>query len=136
MPGPAGFRERAHTADWELEVWAPDLLSLLEQAARGMYTLMGTSLRPAERIVREVELPARDPESLLVDFLTELLYLAEVEGLGVADYHLQLEGDKLLAQVESAPIASLAKEIKAVTYHDLAIRQTERGMEANIVFDV
>jgi SHS2 domain-containing protein len=136
MPGPAGFRERAHTADWELEVWAPDLLSLLEQAARGMYTLMGTSLRPAERIVREVELPARDPESMLVDFLTELLYLAEVEGLGVANYHLQIEGEKLLAQVESAPIASLAKEIKAVTYHKLAIRQTERGLEANIVFDV
>lgn len=101
-----------------------------------MYTLMGTSLRPAERIVREVELPARDPESMLVDFLTELLYLAEVEGLGVANYHLQIEGEKLLAQVESAPIASLAKEIKAVTYHKLAIRQTERGLEANIVFDV
>jgi SHS2 domain-containing protein len=42
----------------------------------------------------------------------------------------------LLAQVESAPIASLAKEIKAVTYHNLAIRQTERGLQANIVFDV
>jgi SHS2 domain-containing protein len=56
-----------------------------------MFTLMGTSLRPAERFKRELELPVHDPESLLVDFLTELLYLAEVEGLGVANYHLQLE---------------------------------------------
>jgi SHS2 domain-containing protein len=37
----AGYREREHTADWELEVWAPDLPRLLEQAARGMYRLAG-----------------------------------------------------------------------------------------------
>lgn len=136
MPGSAGFREQAHTADWELEVWAPDLLSLLEQAARGMYTLMGTSLRPAERFVRDLELPAHDQESLLVDFLTELLYLAEAESLGVVNYHLRMEGDKLLARLECAAVASLTKEIKAVTYHNLAIRQTERGLHTNIVFDV
>jgi SHS2 domain-containing protein len=28
------------------------------------------------------------------------------------------------------------KEIKAVTYHNLSIRETERGLEAEIVFDV
>ncbi|MFC2053874.1 archease, partial [Chloroflexota bacterium] len=31
----AGFREIEHTADWELEVWAPDILELLKQAAIG-----------------------------------------------------------------------------------------------------
>ena len=36
-----GFREHAHTADWELEVWAPDLPALLEQAAHGMYAISG-----------------------------------------------------------------------------------------------
>ena len=39
-----GFREHAHTADWELEVWAPDLPTLLEQAARGMYAISGVQL--------------------------------------------------------------------------------------------
>ena len=41
---PAGFREKEHTADWELDVWAPDLPALLDQAARGMYWLMGAQL--------------------------------------------------------------------------------------------
>jgi hypothetical protein len=40
----AGFREIEHTADWELEVWAPDLPALLEQAGRGMYALAGVRL--------------------------------------------------------------------------------------------
>ena len=30
----SGFQERPHTADWALDVWAPDLIGLLQQAAR------------------------------------------------------------------------------------------------------
>ena len=33
-----------HTADWELEVWAEDLSGLLEEAAGGMYELMGVEV--------------------------------------------------------------------------------------------
>ena len=45
----SGFREKEHTADWELDVWAPDLPALLEQAARGMYWLMGARLEEGAR---------------------------------------------------------------------------------------
>ncbi len=62
----SGYKEIEHTADWELEVWAPDLLGLLEQAARGMYALSGTCLAPGTRLRRSLSLPANDPESLLV----------------------------------------------------------------------
>ena len=62
------FRKVEHTADWELEVWAPDLPGLLEQAARGMYSLTSTHLDEKPRISRELELSAPDLESLLVAF--------------------------------------------------------------------
>ncbi len=45
----SGFREKDHTADWELEVWAPDLPGLLVEAARGMYWLMGARLEHGQR---------------------------------------------------------------------------------------
>ncbi|HEX9089992.1 MAG TPA: archease, partial [Anaerolineales bacterium] len=64
-----GFRENAHTADWELEVWAPDLPCLLEQAARGMYALSGMKFKPDDGQKRMVRLHAIDPEGLLVRFL-------------------------------------------------------------------
>jgi SHS2 domain-containing protein len=38
--------------------------------------------------------------------------------------------------VEGAPIQTQSKEIKAVTYHNLEIRETSRGLEVSIVFDV
>ena len=132
----AGFREREHTADWELEVWAPDLACLLEQAALGMLALSGARLQEGPRQRRALSLQAEDAERLLVAFLSELLWLGEAEGLGFDRYELQVVGFTLQAGLEGAPIASLAKEIKAVTFHNLNIRQTERGLEANIVFDV
>ena len=132
----AGFREIEHTADWELAVWAPDLPALLEQAARGMYTLSGTRLLPGQRQVRAFTLPDNDPESLLVSFLSELLWLGEQDGLGFDRFSLEIAGECLNANLEGAPIAARSKEIKAITYHKLAIRKTGRGLEVNIVFDV
>ena len=132
----SGYREVSHTADWELEVWAPDLCSLLEQAAFGMYHLAGARLSSSPRRIRRIELSFHDPEMLLIDFLTELVYLIESEGLAYDEFELQLEGDQFIAEITGAPLASLTKEVKAVTYHNLIIHATDRGLEANIVFDV
>jgi SHS2 domain-containing protein len=132
----AGFRETEHTADWELEVWAPDFGQLLEQAARGMYSLSGAELHTTLCEDRSFEIQALDPESLLVEFLSELLYYSEMEGLGFDHYELKIEGNDLRARLVGAPLESLEKEIKAVTYHNLAIRRTDRGLMAKIVFDV
>jgi SHS2 domain-containing protein len=132
-----GFREIAHTADWELEVWAPDLSCLLEQAARGMFTISGTRLQMGERHTRTLDLHALDAESLLVRFLSELLWLAQQEGLAFDSYWLSLQpGWALQAELSGALIASQEKEIKAVTYHNLVIRRIPKGLAVNIVFDV
>jgi SHS2 domain-containing protein len=132
----AGFREVAHTADWEIEVWAPDPCALLKQAALSMYSLIQTRLAEEPRLKRTLELPGNDLESLLVGFLSELLYMGEVEGIGFDQFDLRLENEGLIAGLEGAPIEYYAKNIKAVTYHGLSIRETERGLEANLVFDV
>jgi SHS2 domain-containing protein len=131
-----GFREIAHTADWELEVWAPDLGTLLVQAARGMYHLAEAKLSSHPRLNRKIEFSFQEPETLLIDFLTELIFLTESEGLAFDQYELQFEGDQLIALVSGAELESISKEIKAATYHNLIIRESERGLIANIVFDV
>jgi SHS2 domain-containing protein len=131
-----GFHEHEHTADWELEVWAPDLRALFEQAARGMYALSGIQLKPTPYIERSVQLSGPDAESLLVGFLQELLFLSETEVIGFDRFEILLDDRTLSARMHGAPIRSISKEIKAVTYHNLHIRKTERGLEARIVFDV
>ena len=133
----AGYHEIEHMADWELHVWAPNLSALFEQAARGMYALSGTRLQKGPRRMKFLKLSAADRESLLVIFLEELLFLGEQEHIGFDNYDdLRLSENRIELQIEGAPILSQSKEIKAVTYHNLEIRETKQGYEVNIVFDV
>jgi SHS2 domain-containing protein len=132
-----GFREHAHTADWELEVWAPDLATLLEQAARGMYRLSGVRLGNETPQERSLELHAMDAEGLLVGFLSELLWLEENDRMAFDDFSLQVDAAfTLKAKLGGAVITSQDREIKAVTYHNLKIEATPNGLEVYIVFDV
>jgi len=132
----SGYLEISHTADWALKVWAPDLTGLFEQAAQGMYALLQVRLQPGGRYECPVDLNAEDAEGLLVSFLSELLYLTEQEGLGFDRFDLVIEDGHLSGTMIGAPVESQAKEIKAVTYHNLVIQKTERGLETTIVFDV
>jgi len=132
----AGYREQEHTADWALEVWAPDLPELFAQAARGMLALCGARLEAEPRLECALELEAPDAESLLVAFLSELLYLAEMEYLGFDEFEISIDSNRLRGRICGAALSGLNKEIKAVTYHNLSIRKTSRGLEARVVFDV
>jgi SHS2 domain-containing protein len=135
------FEELSHTADWCLRVWAPDLTDLFVETARGMNTIAGIKLAESEQVRRKYSSSAPDAESLLVSFLSELVYYAEKDHLAFDDIDLLIDMEdgqpcRLSANLRGAPILSLDKAIKAVTYHNLQIHQTARGIEVEIVFDV
>jgi len=136
----AGFEELAHTADWAIRVWAMHLADLFAECARGMNALMGAQLAEGPRVSRIFEAEGLDLESLLVAFLSELVYCAEHEHAGFDHFNTQTHkrgnAQALFVEMEGAPLASVNKTIKAVTYHGLKIRQTARGYEVEIVFDV
>src|SRR5512136_2418501 len=137
MQSSSGFREHAHTADWELEVWAPDLPGLLEQAARGMYALSGVRGHDSPRREISLSLHAADAESLLVQFLTELLWHQSRDRLVFDGFSISIdESLHLDARLNGSPLAGLDKEIKAVTYHNLHIQDVPQGLQVSIVFDV
>jgi len=130
------FEELPHTADWALRVWAADLPSLFTEAALGMNALSGAQPAPGPCINRVFSDDAPDLESLLVLFLSELVYAAEQEHLVFIEFDIKLNGFELSVNMTGAPLLTLSKSIKAVTYHNLQIRQTAFGFEVDIVFDV
>jgi protein archease len=137
MRSEIGFREHAHTADWELEVWAPDLPALLEQAASGLYTISGVKLKPGGDQIHKITLHSADAESLLVQFLSELLWFEQDQNLAFDYISVTVDDDyNLNANLEGSSIIKMDKEIKAVTYHNLAVRASDTGLSVNIVFDV
>jgi len=125
-----------HTADCGLEVWAPDLAALMEEAARGTFELMGIEVSEESRCHRQLEIGADDREQLLVSFLEELLFIADSEEIAFDGFLLNVQDTSLLARLEGGFIVSRAKEIKAVTYHYLEISESKRGLKTNIIFDV
>ena len=132
-----GFEEVSHTADWSARVWAEDLPSLFQEAARAMNALSGTAAGTGPRVKRTFEADGPDAESLLVAFLSELLYYQEQENLAFDTFALfEVKSDTLNVEMEGAQIASSEKAIKAVTYHNLKIEKTPQGFETTIVFDV
>ena len=71
-----------------------------------------------------------------MSFLEELLFIAESEDLAFDGFLFALAGGNLLARLEGGSIVSRDREIKAVTFHNLIIRETERGLQTRIIFDV
>jgi SHS2 domain-containing protein len=133
-----GWEEIPHTADWALRVRGEDLRSLFENAARGMVSLIGGEAEAdAEANHRDITLHAPDLEVLLVDWLTELLVLIEEEGVVLTDIGVSAVDDlALAAHVATRRGGQFSKQIKAVTYHNLAVRRSGEGFETTIVFDV
>lgn len=132
----AGYEEIEHTADWQLNVWAPTLEGLFIQAAQGMYSLAHIRHDETEQIEKQLNLQEADHEILLVSFLTELLYFASAENLAFEVDEIQLRDTQLSARLVGGQITRHDKEIKAVTYHALDIARLDDLYRVSIVFDV
>lgn len=132
-----GFEVVEHTADWALRVWGQDLAGLLCQAAAGMNSLLVADVGAvAPTAERRLVLEAFDRESMLVEWLSELAYLAERESLIFREFRLEtVSPEEVVAVVRGGP-AALQKHIKAVTYHNLEVVETGEGLEVTVVFDV
>jgi len=132
------FEEIEHTADRALRICGSDLRELLLNAARGINSLLGAPCNAGtEPTAKAVELEAEDAEGLLVEWLSELAYWAESESLVFHRFDLHsLSPTQLKATIHGSRVTQLDNHIKAVTYHDLEIIQTEDGLTATVVFDV
>jgi SHS2 domain-containing protein len=133
-----GFEEIEHTADCALHIFGKNLPELLTNAAIGMTSLI--AFEPSsipDDTKRHVELEAMDAESLLVEWLSELAYWAETEMLIFHRFELyNVTPNHLQAVIRGGHASGFKKHIKAVTYHNLEVIETEKGLEATVVFDV
>lgn len=154
------FEILEHTADIGLRARGRTLEELFENAAWGLAEIldrraaMKTELKDSDQLREGWDfsgvMASADIDALLVDFLNEVLWYLELEPpprcLGairvyragppqLADAALgaEIEYQVRLTECHQAPEGT---ELKAATYHQLAIRQTSDGFEATVYFDV
>lgn len=129
-----------HTGEIELVVEGPDLTAVLEEAARALAEIMaddaaGTPDGPVEH----VELSAADRASLLVDWLNELVYRADVHKRVYADVEIDRASDtRLEATLRGRTPRAPRTAVKAATWHRLSITEAggDGGLRATVVLDV
>lgn len=131
------FEEVEHTADWAIRVRGGSLAELIANAAEGLMQLAGVVCEPAGGAERPVSIESFDRESLLVDFLSELVVALELRGIAYRDLRIETTHDrKLFGTLRELPVRTIAKPVKAVTYNELEIEQQSGEWAATIVFDV
>lgn len=132
------FQMLEHTGDIKMRVSGKDLPELFTNAALGMMAFLygeeALKLKPAKTETIAVE--SADLQSLLVDWLSELLYLSDENDRAYTAYHITELTDKKIAANVGSISAEAKDDIKAVTYHELVIEKRDGQLEATIVFDI
>lgn len=133
------YKVLEHTADVGLWAEGRVLPELFEAAVLGMTEIMGPEAdEPAEGVSREVELESIDRTALLIDFMNEVLFLAERNREFYFEVKFTEIGNTYLkAELKGKRAKFFHRDIKAVTYHGAEIKKNEAGsLETEIVFDI
>ena len=129
------IREILHTADEEIEVSGSSIDQLFFNAANGMFLLMGIVKKNRMLGKEKISLEENDLESLLVTFLNEIIYFVEQKKFPV-NLKVSIKDQQLECTFNVVPVISILREIKAVTFHHVKIRQIRNQFRTQVVFDI
>jgi SHS2 domain-containing protein len=130
-----------HTADVGIEAHGQTIGEAFENAALGMMSLMYDLETVEEKEVRELSVEARDIDSLLVRWLSEVIFLFDGEEFVPCSFKIELlHFCGLKAKVGGERIDEKKHKmkvyVKAATYHQLSIQSSENGSLVRVYFDI
>jgi len=132
-----------HTADIKFQAYGATLSEAFENSALAMFNAMYKG-RIKRRIKKKIAVKGKDNESLLYNFLEELLYLLDTKGLFLSSVKVKIDekNKKLEAEVigDNAENYEIGLDVKAVTYNEMFVKK-EKGKKGNkficqVVLDV
>jgi SHS2 domain-containing protein len=135
------FRLLPHTADIGFEAFGRTREEVFANSALALAHLViePHGVEPREEINIQVE--GRDAESLLVNWLSEILYLHDSEKWLLREFEiLKLNDRSLLAKARGEKFDRARHRIKlmvkAITYHQLKLEKTPEGWRAQVYVDI
>ena len=134
-----GFKALEHTADVGVEAWSETLEGCFEEATLGVLDIMG-AWRPGPGSDEEVVVGARDLGGVLVDWLSEVLYLQDARDAVVTSVHVERVSDtEAVGRIGLTARGDVQLEgtaVKAITFHQLSVERAGDRWTARLFVDV
>jgi len=135
------FRVLEHTADVGFEAFGSTREEVFANAARALMNIIVDldSVDPATDVPVQAE--GSGPSDLLVNWLSEVLYLFDADGWVFCSFEVRSLTDRSISAVARGEKFDTARHqvnllVKAVTYHQLALEKTADGWRAQVYVDI
>jgi SHS2 domain-containing protein len=127
-----------HTADIKVKCSAATFTALLESAAEALYAVVLKKRLPTTDQEHVISLGDDTPEEILVRWLQELLFLLETTHFvsNECKWEKYNKGWRVYLKGCLCSPNERDKEVKSVTYHELAVQETAQGFEAQFILDL
>jgi SHS2 domain-containing protein len=142
---PYRFLDHLATSDVAFEATGKDLDELFESAAKAtINTMLGDLSTLVARTTRGIELSHTELDLLLFEYLQELIYYKDADGLLLLPKDIKILNDKgrfLLNSIVGGEEIDPSRheqliDVKAVTLHCFELKKVRKGWQALVILDV
>ena len=134
------FQEIDYSGDIGIEAWGATRAQLLENATRGLFSLM-TYSDVAATSRRAIHVVTDGSESLVADWLSEVITTAATLGEVYGEVHVrscderEASGEVIGEKVNPEKHA-MRFDVKAATYHDMLLEESEGMWHSRVILDL
>ncbi len=133
-----------HTADAKFQAFGKTLDEAFMNAGLAMFSVMFETENIKPKVIKKIEVNADNKESLLYNFLEELLFLLDSETFflhKVLNLKISKRNDNFILFAEVTGDTELDKyaihgEVKAVTYNEMFIKEEKDKVVVQVVVDL
>lgn len=128
-----------HTADLKIKGFGKTKKKLFLNLLKAMIECQKAKMKEEEKPkVRKIRIKSLNLETLLVDFLNEIIYLSQINKEIYPEANFKKFSTKEIeAELVGRPVERFGEDIKAVTYHGLKIEKIEENIfQATVLFDI
>jgi SHS2 domain-containing protein len=132
------FKFLEHTADIKFQAFGKTIEEVFENSALAMFHHIYNE-KVMEKKILKFKVKGKDLESLMYNFLEELLFLLETKGFFLNKIKVQIRKEKeLVAEIWGGDIKNyrIRYDIKAVTYNEMFVKKIKNKWVSQVVLDV
>jgi len=136
------FLENIAIADVAFEAYGKTLEEAFSNAALAMFEVQTDIEKVKPSISKDVKIESENKESLLFDWLSELIYLRDIENMFFSKFEIKIEKNnkfKLTGKIYGEKIGKdheLRTEVKGVSYQLMKIEEKPNEFKVRVILDV